>query len=128
MKLNIQQSNLEPIRRLLTYTESDQVIAVSDEDVDNLLNSATTLSVHTSSGNNLQDALQRLDTQVLNCKKATKAIFVVLCSQSYQLPVSELTDFGQYINENIPNADVRWGFSVRDESEANVTVVAATTY
>lgn len=128
MKLNIQQSNLEPIRRLLTYTESDQVIAVSDEDVDNLLNSATTLSVHTSSGNNLQDALQRLDTQVLDCKKATKAIFVVRCSQLYQLSVSELTDLGQYINENIPNADVRWGFSVRDESVANVTVVAATTY
>ena len=128
MKLNIQQSNLEPIRRLLTYTESNQVIAVRDEDVDNLLNSATTLSLHTSRGNNLQEALQRLDTQVLDCKKATKAIFVVRCSRSYQLPVSELANLSQYINENIPDADVCWGFSVRDESEANVTVVAATTY
>ena len=128
MKLNIQQTNLEPIRRLLTYTDSEQVIAVSDEDVDNLLDSATTLSLHTSRGVNLKDALQKLDTQVLDCGMAIKALFVVRCSQSYQLPVSELSDLSQYINDNLPKADVRWGFSIMDESEANVTVVAATTY
>ena len=128
MKLKIQQTNLEPIRRLLTYTDSEQVIAVSDEDVDNILDSAAILSLHTSCGVNLKAALQKLDTQVLDCGKAVKAIFVVRCSQSYQLPVSELSDLSQYINDNLPRADVRWGFSIMDESEANVTVVAATTY
>ena len=128
MKLKIQQTNLEPIRRLLTYTDSEQMIAISDEDVDYLLDSATTLSLQTSCGVNLKDALQKLDTQVLDCGKAVKAIFVVRCSQSYQLPGSELSDLSQYINDNLPRADVRWGFSIMDESEANVTVVAATTY
>ena len=37
MKLNIQQTDMEPIRRLLTCADSDQVIAVGSEDVDNLL-------------------------------------------------------------------------------------------
>ncbi|MDE6772669.1 MAG: hypothetical protein K2J49_08710, partial [Muribaculaceae bacterium] len=123
MKLNIQQTDMEPIRKLLTYTDSDQVIAVSDEDVDNLFDSATNLSLHTSGGDNLKDALQKLNTQELDCGKAIKAIFVVRCLQSYQLSVSELADLSQYINDNLPQADVRWGFSVKNESEANVTVI-----
>ena len=128
MKLKIQQTNLEPIRRLLTYTDSEQMIAISDEDVDYLLDSASTLSLNTSRGVNLKDALQKLDTQVLDYGKAIKAIFVVRCSQSYQLPILELSELIQYISDNLPKADVRWGFSIMDESEANVTVVAATTY
>lgn len=128
MKLNIQQTNLEPIRRLLTYTDSEQVIAVSDEDVDNLLNSATTLSVYTSPGVNLEGALQKLNTQELDCEKATKAIFMVRCSQAYQMPVSELAALSQYVNDNLPKADIHWGFGIKYESDDNVTVVAATTY
>lgn len=128
MKLNIQESNLEPIRKVLTYTDSEQVISISDEDVDNLFDSATTLSLHTSRGVNLKDALQNLDTQVLECEKAKKAIFVVRCSQSYQLPVSEIVNLSQYINNNLPQADVQWGFAVTAESKENVTVVAVVTY
>ena len=128
MKLNIQESNLEPIRRLLTYTDSEQVIAVSDEDVDNLLNSATTLSVYTSHGVNLEGALQKLNTQELDCEKATKAIFMVKCSQAYQMPVSELAALSQYVNDNLPKADIHWGFGIKHGSDDNITIVAATTY
>lgn len=128
MKLNIKESNLASIRSLLTHTDSDQVISVSDEDIDNLLDKATTLSLHTTHGVNLKEALHKLDTQVLDCENATKAIFVVRCSKSYQLLVSELADLSRYINKNLPQAYVHWGFAVRNESEANVSVVAATTF
>ncbi len=105
MKLNIQQTDMEPIRRLLTCADSNPVIAVGSEDVDNLFDSATALSLNTSRGDNFKDALQKLDAKALDCEKASKAIFVVYCSKSYQMPASELADLNRYINHNLPKAD-----------------------
>lgn len=131
MTFNIKEVNLSPIRQLLTYADPYQVVSVSDEDVDNLFNSATTLSFHFSHGVNLKDALHKLDPGELECDKATKALFAVRCSISYPMSVSELANLSQYIDENFIDADVRWGFAIvkmNDESDTNVTVVAATTY
>lgn len=128
MKLNIKESNLKPIRNVILCTNSEQKIAINEEDVDNLIDSSEMLSLLVSHGVTLKDALQKLDTQELDYEKATKALFVVQCSSSYQMPISELENLSQYINENVPKADVRWGFATNTESEENVTVVAVTSY
>lgn len=128
MKLNIKESNLKPIRNVILCTNSEQKIAINEEDLDNLIDSSEMLSLLVSHGVTLKDALQKLDTQELDYEKATKALFVVQCSSSYQMPISELGNLSQYINENVPKADVRWGFATNIESEENVTVVAVTSY
>lgn len=128
MKLNIKETNLNPIRNAILDTDAEQVIAIGDEDVDNLFDSATILSLDASRGDDLEDALHKLDTQELNFDKATKALFVIRCSRSYQFPVSELEKLNRYIGENVPNADVRWGFATNIGSEVNVTLLAVTSY
>lgn len=128
MKLNIKESNMEPIRKLLTYSEWERMIDISDEDVDHLLDSATTLSFKVSHGENLEDALRNLDSHELELEKATKAMIVMRCSQTYKMQMTELNKLQQYINANMPSADIRWGLSIGRESKENVHVVLATTY
>lgn len=127
MKRDIKRIDLDLIRNLLLRTDIGQVISIRDEDIDNLFSMATTLAIQLSGGDNLKDALQNLNLQELDFEKATKAIFVVRCNQSYRLSSSEISELIRYIDENVAQADVRWGLAMC-ESDNNVTVVAATTY
>lgn len=128
MKRIIKEINTEPFYNVLLYTEGTHTISINEDDVDSLFENASSLSFLVAYGDSLRDALKGLDTKELDFDKATKAIFVVKCSKTYQMETSELSELGRYINENLPNADIRWGLATKNESEKNVTVVAATTF
>ncbi len=127
MKRDIKRIDLDLIRNLLLRTDTDQMISIRDEDIDNLFSLASTLAIQLSGGDNLKDALQKLNPQELDFGKATKAIFVVRCNKSYRLSSSEISELIRYIDENVAQADVRWGLAMC-ETDNNVAVVAATTY
>lgn len=128
MKRIIKEINTEPFYNVLLNTEGTPTISINEDDVDSLFENATSLSFLVVHGDSLRDALKGLDTKELDFDKATKAIFVVRCSKTYQMTTSELSELGRYINENLPEADIRWGLTSKSESEKNVTIVAATTF
>lgn len=127
MKLNINDINLDPIRKLLLFSESEHGIHISEEDVDNLFDSATKVCFLVAHGDSLKEALSNLDVKELDFAKATKAIIIVRHAESYHKPVSEMVQLSSYIAEYLSQADVRWGFASKKEEE-NVVVIAATSY
>lgn len=130
MAIEIKGKNLETIRRLILNTDTLQVVAVDEEDVDHLFESATFMAFQVTHGDNLKEALKQLDPDKIDSEVATKAIFVVCCPESYKFPISDLSDLIEYLSDNLPTAEVRWGLAsrTREGDNANVTVVAVTTY
>lgn len=118
---------MEPIRKLLVCAKANPVVPITDEDIDNLFDSATTLSYLAAKGNNLGEALKNLDSTELELEKAEKAIIVVRCAKSYKMAMSEMAELCSYIDLNIPKANVTWGYCISDKDE-NITILAATTY
>lgn len=128
MKQIIKGADIEPICNVLLYTEKSHPISINEDDVDNLLDDATFIAFLVANGDNLKDALKKLDPKELDYDKTTKAIFVVRYSQTYQMTASEMSELGGYVNRNLSKADVRWGFATKSESDRNVTVIVATTH
>ncbi|MDE5875855.1 MAG: hypothetical protein K2H15_09420 [Muribaculaceae bacterium] len=128
MEIKTKEANLEPIRQLLLDSSSDQAIAITEEDVDNLFVAATMLSLSSSQGANLKEALEKLDIMKPDSGKSIKVMLLLQLNQSYQFPMSELGHLTRYINDNLPEADVCWGFGRRIESDDNVSIFAVTTY
>ena len=128
MKRIIKEIDTELFYNVLLYTEETHTISINEDDVTNLFENATNLSFLVTHGDNLKDALKKIDPEELDFDKATKAIFVVRCSRTYQITVSELSELALYINANISMADVRWGLATKSDPEWNVTVVTATTH
>ena len=128
MEIKTKEANLEPIRQLLLDSSSDQAIAITDEDVNNLFVAATMLSLSSSQGANLKEALEKLDIKKPVSGESTKVMFLLQINQSYQFRMSELEHLTRYINDNLPEADVCWGFGRRIVSEDNVSIFAVTTY
>ena len=127
MKLNIAEINTEPIRKLLLFTDSYHSIHISNEDVDNLFDSATRIDFLVTHGNSLQEALHNLDADELDFDKAKKVIIIVRNPEPFQMSVSEIAQLNSYINEYFPQADVRWGVASKKGDE-NIVVIAATSY
>ena len=128
MKRIIKEIDTELFYNVLLYTEETHSISINEDDVTNLFENATNLSFLVTHGDNLKDALKKIDPEELDFDKATKAIFVVRCSRTYQITVSESSELALYINANISMAAVRWGLATKSDSEWNVTVVTATTH
>lgn len=128
MKRIIQEIDTEPFYNGLLYTDETHNVSINEEDVDNLFENASSLSFLVAHGNTLRDALKGLDTKELDFDKATKAIFVVRRSMTYQMEAFELSELACFINANLSNADIRWGLATKTESDMNVTLVAATTH
>lgn len=128
MKRIIKEIDTETFYNVMLNGEESCSVSINEDDVTNLFENATNLSFLVTHGDNLKDALKKIDPEELDFDKATKAIFVVRCSRTYQITVSELSELALYINANISMADVRWGLASENESKENITLLAATTY
>ena len=128
MKRIIKEIDTKTFYNVMLNGEESCSVSINEDDVTNLFENATNLSFLVTHGDNLKDALKKIDPEDLDFDKATKAIFVVRSSRTYQITVSELSELALYINANISMADVRWGLATKSDSEWNVTVVTATTH
>lgn len=128
MKRIIKEIDTKTFYNVMLNGEESCSVSINEDDVTNLFENATNLSFLVTHGDKLKDALKKIDPEDLDFDKATKAIFVVRCSRTYQITVSELSELALYINANISMADVRWGLATKSDSEWNVTVVTATTH
>ena len=128
MKRIIKEIDTKTFYNVMLNGEESCSVSINEDDVTNLFENATNLSFLVTHGDNLKDALKKIDPEDLDFDKATKAIFVVRCSRTYQITVSELSELSRYIIENVPKAHVRWGLASENESKENITLLAATTY
>lgn len=128
MKRIIKEIDTKTFYNVMLNGEESCSVSINEDDVTNLFENATNLSFLVTHGDKLKDALKKIDPEDLDFDKATKAIFVVRCSRTYQITVSELSELSRYIIENVPKAHVRWGLASENESKENITLLAATTY
>lgn len=120
--------NVENLLDLFHINESNWVVALDNDDVDHLLASTTNLSVQEFHGESIMDAINNLNPKDLSHNNVKKALFSIRCNKSYCPMVSELTALTEFINEYLPNVDIRWGFSSLSDDADKATITAAFGY
>lgn len=77
MKRIIKEIDTETFYNVMLNGEESCSVSINEDDVTNLFENATNLSFLVTHGDNLKDALKKIDPEELDFDKATKAIFVV---------------------------------------------------
>ena len=114
------------LQKLLHLNESEWEIALDLEDVNHLIECATSIAIQETNGNTIQEAVNALSPEELECDNAQKLLFVVLCNKSYQPIMAEIAKLNDFISSNFKSDDIRWGFASDYKSEHNATIIAVT--
>lgn len=128
MKLDIKKHNLEPLCRLLQFTTEPDEDSVSNEDIENLFESAAHVAFRVYSGDDLTEILHNADPKEIECTAARKALLVVRCTLPFRVTCLELAELYRFLSDNLPHAEVRWRFATGLKKNEKVTLIIVTTY
>lgn len=125
---NFKEKNTFSLRNLLLDSDSHQVLSISEKEVDEMFAGISTAALQTGYGDNLKETLKNLGEPEIQSNLIKSAIMVIRCNKSYPLSISELPFVNAYIDQYLPNAFVRWGFSTKEIADKNIKILCLTAY
>lgn len=124
-KINPNESNPVPIKRMILYTDSPQLISIKEDDVEELIKDAEVLQACARYGKSVEDAIQRLSEEKELFENAKKAILVIRIGGSYNPDMTEMFAINKVVANFPDSCNVKWGISKSSDPNYNVALVCA---
>lgn len=120
--LNPTEKQVYSIKSLFLSEETNEIISIAEEDLDNLFRKSRDIYLYGVDGDNMEEAANKVmfDEDLLSC---SQVVLRVVISGAYPIVMSEMNVINNLIGGFSDNCVIIWGFGRSEKQEANVRIV-----